>query len=328
MDHLEDAGELDVRRLGTWIESRNWSELVGAGTASQIDRPAQWSEDEIFERLTTALRELGLAGGRVGTDLRLAPRWISPRLESVAPGATWVDLTGPLFELRSVKSPMEIAVIREGVRVQEIALRAVLDAFAPGVTRRGLDLAFASAVVANAAPDAPPPESWMLSTLTLRGTRVGVAEASTVLKTDCGVRIGGYTTDGGRTACLAPVPQGVADAHRILAAGHAVGRSAIRPGVRACDVFAAMESAIRGSGVHGYSRGHYGHSVGVSGFTEEPPFIAAADETVLRTGMVLAIETPLYAGDLGAFQIEDLVLVTADGSEVLNELPHDLTVVD
>jgi Xaa-Pro aminopeptidase len=258
----------------------------------------------------------------------LAPLWIAPRLEPIAPGATFVDITGPLFDLRSVKSPTEIAIIREGVRVQEIALRAVLDAFAPGVTRQALDLAFASTVAASAAPEAPTPESWMLSTLTLGGPRIGIAEASTLLKTDCGVRISGYTTDGGRTACLAPVPREVANAHRILAAGHEVGRNAIRPGMRACDVFAAMESSIRGGGVPGYSRGHYGHSIGLSGFTEEPPFIAATDETVLQAGMVLAIETPLYAGDLGAFQIEDLVLVTRDGSEVLNKLPHDLLVID
>jgi Xaa-Pro dipeptidase len=43
--------------------------------------------------------------------------------------------------------------------------------------------------------------------------------------------------------------------------------------------------------------------------------------------MVLAVETPLYAGDLGAFQLEDLVLVTPDGSELLNQLPHDLLVI-
>ena len=73
-----------------------------------------------------------------------------------------------------------------------------------------------------------------------------------------------------------------------------------------------------------YTRGHLGHSVGIYPPCEQPPFICADDETELEPHMVMCLETPLYVGGLGAFQIEDMILITPDGHEVLTQLPRDM----
>jgi Xaa-Pro aminopeptidase len=98
----------------------------------------------------------------------------------------------------------------------------------------------------------------------------------------------------------------------------------MRPGALASDVFEAADAYMHGHGYPGYRRGHFGHSVGLDSFHEEPPFLAAEDRTPLKQGMVFAVETPFYGADLGPIMLEDLVLVTADGAEFVTHLPRTL----
>lgn len=84
---------------------------------------------------------------------------------------------------------------------------------------------------------------------------------------------------------------------------------------------------MHAEGYPGYRRGHFGHSIGLDSFHEEPPFLGADDTDVLETGMVLAVETPFYGGDLGPIMIEDLVHVTGSGVEYLTALPRELRAI-
>ncbi len=78
----------------------------------------------------------------------------------------------------------------------------------------------------------------------------------------------------------------------------------------------------------GYQRGHFGHSVGASVGSEEWPFISAGSDIVIEPGMVLAFETPFYGNGVGALMIEDQMLVTETGVEVMNTLPRALVRID
>ncbi len=95
----------------------------------------------------------------------------------------------------------------------------------------------------------------------------------------------------------------------------------------ASTIFGIAQSYIRGHGYPSFTRGHYGHSLGIDTFHEEPPYIAADDHTPLEVDMVLAIETPAYSADVGAIMIEDLIHLKADGIERLHRLPRELRVV-
>ena len=77
-------------------------------------------------------------------------------------------------------------------------------------------------------------------------------------------------------------------------------------------------------GFETYGRGHFGHGVGASIWSEEWPFIAAGSDAVLEPGMVLAFETPWYIEGLGGFIIEDQVLITATGCEVMAPSPREM----
>jgi Xaa-Pro aminopeptidase len=85
-------------------------------------------------------------------------------------------------------------------------------------------------------------------------------------------------------------------------------------------------AAVRESGFPSYARGHFGHGLGASIWSEEWPYTAADSEVVLEAGMVMAFETPWYVDGIGGVIIEDMLLITEDGAETLAgaTLPHDL----
>jgi Xaa-Pro dipeptidase len=160
---------------------------------------------------------------------------------------------------------------------------------------------------------------------TLAGGRL--APGCTV-KFDAQVRVSHYFSDVGRTFVVgAPLPE----QRRIyegLMEAHERARERLRPGVRVCDVFQAAMEPLRKRGFRRYSRGHFGHSIGLDPKCEEPPFVSAVETRPLEPGMVLSIETPFYCRGLASIQLEDVCLITAEGHEALTRLPRELVAVD
>ncbi|MGI8475876.1 MAG: M24 family metallopeptidase, partial [Thermomicrobiales bacterium] len=105
--------------------------------------------------------------------------------------------------------------------------------------------------------------------------------------------------------------------HAALAAAHA----AVVPGATFAEVHARGSEAMRAAGFASYSRGHLGHSVGLTQRFEEPPFIAADEPREIVAGMMLSLELPYDVYGVGAFQLERMLLVTADGHEAIDRLP-------
>lgn len=107
----------------------------------------------------------------------------------------------------------------------------------------------------------------------------------------------------------------------IVAKAQAAAIAAIRPGVKACDVDRAARQVIENAG-YGDRFGHaLGHGIGMQ--VHESPMLRQNVETPLRAGMVVTVEPGIYLPGKGGVRIEDDVLVTPDGCEVLSRLPRD-----
>jgi Xaa-Pro aminopeptidase len=136
-----------------------------------------------------------------------------------------------------------------------------------------------------------------------------------VLRTDFGMSWPGhYLSDVARTAFVGKVTPAQRDLHGRLEEVHQGIIAFMKPGVVAADVFAHAQKLFGGVGVN-FDFPHVGHSIGLG--LHENPMMHPFDHTVLRAGMVFMIE-PLVVGEDGIYHVEDMVVVTETGSDVLS----------
>jgi Xaa-Pro dipeptidase len=332
------SGIRDVRPFRLWPEIRDaqmLQEPLGSGEA-ETPRPAQFDEGEQDEIVRGLLGDRGLLGARIGTDLRYMLHDSYRRLSALAPEAECVDFTNDMYELRSIKHPFEVERLRRATELSEAGIRFAVEELRPGMSATDMRHRYLMGVV-KAAMDDPRYEGysdyWILPAV---GAGVGVGVDSErdeglkegdLVKFDCGTTVGGYRGDGGRTFVYEKAKPAAERLFGVLQEAHDRACEAIRPGVEVGEIFRIAQDHITGNGYPRFRRGHYGHSLGIDTFHEEPPYVSEGERTLIQPGMVLAIETPAYTTDAGAIMIEDLVHVLPEGIERLHKLPHELGVV-
>ncbi|MEQ3551802.1 Xaa-Pro peptidase family protein [Pseudonocardia nematodicida] len=330
------SGFDDVRDYQVWVELRDAESLGTTAHDACGVRPAQFDRAEQDALLRGILADRGLLGGRIGTDLRFVLHDTVQRVAAFAPDLSWHDMTDELYELRAVKYDFEVDRLRRATELSEAGMLHAAHGAAAGMTALDMRHLYVQGVVERAMSDeryAGYSDHWVLPAVG-SGTKIGVDSERShplgdgdLIKFDCGTTVGGYRGDGGRTFAFRSVPPAAERLYGVLAEAHERARAVIAPGVAIKEIFDAAQTHIRTHGYPAFTRGHYGHSLGIDTFHEEPPYISADEDRPLLPGMVLAVETPAYSSDTGAIMIEDLVLVTRDGHELLHTLPHELTVV-
>ncbi|MXN17884.1 M24 family metallopeptidase [Pseudooceanicola sp. GBMRC 2024] len=290
-------------------------------------RPETFDAAAVFGLLHDLLCDRGLGRARIGVDLEFLPAADFALLRRLLPTARWSDGSDVLRRLRAIKTPREIACLRQASEASEAGLAHMAARARPGLTRSALERLWRDGAEAHAARAGQ----------TISGLRAGISVGANLVssdpvlatgdlvKADMGVAIGGYLSDGTRTFSLGPAPQAARDLFTVLEESFDAGAALLRPGTPLGEVHAAVLDRARRLGLASYQRGHFGHSVGASCGSEEWPFISAGNPEPIEPGMVLAFETPFYAHGLGALMIEDQFLITREGAEPMNRLPRGLT---
>ncbi len=124
---------------------------------------------------------------------------------------------------------------------------------------------------------------------------------------DISASVGGYWSDITRQVVLGEPPEEYARVYALVAAAHAAGVAASRPGATASEVDAATLSVLHGGGYRQWASGRTGHGIGLD--VHEAPSIVAGDDTVLEAGMVITIEPGVYLDGHFGIRIEDTVVV-------------------
>lgn len=326
----------DVRTYPMWVETNGYADILIEPTDNKA-RPTQWREEDIDRTLVAALESLGLTSGRVGTDLRHLPHHTFERLRRIAPEVEWVDMTDEMYRIRALKLPFEIERLRAAAQLAEAGMVSAAGRAHAGATLADVRSWFFEGVAAESRTDPKYAEFSDLWVIPGMGKQAMIASATTLttsdaagmregdlLKFDCGTTIGGYRSDHGRTFVLGePAPE-AAELYAHLSMAHSLAVESMAPGALMSVVFQTAAGYMHKHGYPGYRRGHYGHSIGLDSFHEEPPYLGPDESAVFEVGMVFAVETPFYGSDLGPIMLEDLVLITNDGSEYLTSLPRGL----
>jgi Xaa-Pro aminopeptidase len=325
----------DIRTYRMWVENRDLDVITGpAGGEAKISRPPQWNPDEIDETVATMLEERGLSAGTIGIDLRYVYADTLFRLQQNNPECQFVDITGMLYGLRAIKYPQEIELHRSAARLFEAGLRRAIDEAREGQSAQAIKYNYQAGALEAAMADPGLSTGHggefqsaygfiSAGTGSSFGDRSGL-HSGDLIKFDCGVAVGGFYSDCGRTFAYGRATADQRRIHDALAEAHAAAREVMQPGTSISTVYHTADEVMRAHGFPGYSRGHYGHSIGLDTFVEEPPFISANEHSELQPGMLLCLEAPYYSASTGSYQIEDMILITETGHENFNTLSYDL----
>ena len=274
--------------------------------------------------LRTGVAMAGLVGRRIGIE----PDACSSAIRRALTGVVYLDdATAILASARSVLDATGRARLLGNVAVIEQALYAATTTAAPGVTERAIAAA-AHATVCEAVGRAVRFAGNMGSgprSLDPNG-RPGARrlKLGETFYLDLYPDLGLYSADLTRCFSLGAPSLDVRRVHCALEDALAAAVEAVRPGVTASAIDAAVRRVLAAHGLLAYFPHHSGHGLGL--FLPEPPRLAPDDETPLVAGMALAIEPGVYLPGVGGLRLEVNVGVTGDGCEIFGHMPPELLV--
>jgi Xaa-Pro aminopeptidase len=235
----------------------------------------------------------------------------------------------PLIEqARMIKDGDEIAALRRAVLLGTSLFDTVLENVQPGVKETDVAASMEFKARQSAA------EGMSFETIIASGRRSalphGRASGAPIssggfVVCDFGVILGGYCSDMTRTLYVGRPPEQARGFYHAVREAQQAALEAVRPGVAVGEVDRAARKLLKKAGLGRYFTHSTGHGVGIE--IHEPPRIAAGESEVLRTGMVITIEPGAYVPGKWGVRIEDMVLVTEHGPEVLTPTTKELIAI-
>ncbi|MEV6911684.1 Xaa-Pro peptidase family protein [Amycolatopsis sp. NPDC051071] len=295
------ADELGIEVV-TWVDGDNAYELV----ADRLGKPGRVAVSDF----TPALHVLAFRG---------------------ALGDAEQTLAGPIVrELRMRKDAAEIKALRDaGAAIDRVHAR-VHEWLRPGRTEAevGADITaaiveeghtHADFVIVGSGPNGASPHHDVSERVIERGDVVVVDIGGPIAE--------GYNSDSTRTYAVGePRDADVAETYAVLQRAQRTAVEAVRPGVTAEAIDAAARDIIDEAGFGEFFIHRTGHGIGLD--VHEEPYIIKGNALPLEPGMAFSVEPGIYQPNRWGARIEDIVVVTEDGVESVNQRPHDLIVLD
>ncbi|CAN5549981.1 Xaa-Pro peptidase family protein [soil metagenome] len=259
---------------------------------------------------------------RLGIEARTMTVAVRDELADKLEGVTLVPTSDVVEGLRRVKDPDEVAAIRRAVRLGDETFDWILERLAPGRTEREVALDLEVRMRSEGADDVsfePIVGSGAMSAHIHHTPSDRVLAAGDLVLMDFGALVDGYCSDLTRTVVLGRASERQKEIYATVLEAQSKGIAGVAAGARSADVDAAARGFIAQAG-HGDAFGHgLGHGVGLD--IHEAPRLARTSDDSLAAGDVVTVEPGIYHGGWGGIRIEDCVLVTADGAEVLGSAP-------
>lgn len=240
-------------------------------------------------------------------------------------GVEVVPQSGLVESLRQIKDRHEIAETRQAVRYAQRAFAILRATLRPERTEKELadDLEHQLRLLGASGCAFPPivaagPRAALPHA---RPTNAQVGQDGLIL-VDWGAQARRYRSDLTRVLVRARIPPKLERVYGVVLRAQLQAIDAIRPGVRACDVDQVARKVIADAGFGKHFGHSLGHGVGLD--IHEAPRLGARNQLPLQPGMVVTVEPGIYLPGWGGVRIEDDVLVTSDGHEVLSSVPKDL----
>lgn len=303
-----DRGEVPVDKIERSRAIATGAKVSELGTFASMEKA-----------LAKAMKDLSITGGRIAVD---HPR-VEAALSKAAPKATTVSADDALRRIRPVKSANEIQLMRMASAGNVAAAIEAVKTVRAGAGYRDLRAEFFAAAARRGQRGV-----FMVVDRTSDELYEDTFRDGQAFLIDCVSEYDGYHGDYGRTVFVGEPRKAMRDATKAMAIGWDSIREQLRPGMKFSEIQALGQNALR-SANKTYNIPFAPHSVGMFhtdhvGYSGLPP----REDIVLEAGMILSIDCPLIeSGVGGSAHLEDLMLITADGSEPIHDIGHQTITV-
>ncbi len=290
------------------------------GLATEI----RTSKTQTVDFLAEILGKLGMK--RIGFESAYTTVGTHQSLAEKVTELTLTPSAGLVEELRQIKDSEEITAIRDAIYLAERGYAVLRALMLPDMTEREVAhelehamrrfgaLRAAFEPIVGVGPQAALPH--------YRAGLHSLQEAPFVLIDWGAVEPGGYHSDLTRVIATSKIPPKLDKLHRVVMNARQAALDAIRPGVACQQVDAAARKVIDDAGFGKYFGHGLGHGIGLE-IHESTRFSPISKDT-LQPGMILTVEPGIYLPGFGGVRLEDDVLVTRDGYELLSSVPLEL----
>jgi Xaa-Pro aminopeptidase len=279
------------------------SKVVIANTSALV-AAAKWIADH-------NLRDIGIEAEHMTVGMRSALRRMLP------PGTRLRETRSEVESIRMVKDKEELQRIREAAQLGSSLVDTALGAIRPGVS----EIEVAAEMEYDARQKGA--EAMSFDTIVASGVRSalphGRASSASIQRgfvvLDFGVILAGYCSDKTRTVYVGKPTARDRQIYEAVREAQQAAIDTVRAGITAGEVDSAARSVLKRAKLDKHFTHSTGHGVGLE--IHEPPRIGSNQTETLRAGMVITIEPGVYVVGQGGVRIEDMVIVTDQGCEVL-----------
>jgi Xaa-Pro aminopeptidase len=275
--------------------------------------------------LREVVAELGLR--RVGFEAHHLPYAFWQAFQESLDGVAEFVPAPPITDrLRMVKDPDELEKLRASIALNDAAFAHLARQVGEGSSERELAWELERFVRTHGGEDVS------FDPITVGGPNTAMPHAvpsdrrvcaDELVLFDIGAKLHGYCSDMTRTFAVGAVSPKLEEVWRVVLGGQQAAIEAVRPGMTGKEVDAVARQHIADAGYGEQFTHGLGHGVGLE--IHEPPWITSSRGVdVLEPGMVFSIEPGVYLPEVGGVRIEDLVLLTEHGAEVLSRSPKQL----
>ncbi len=300
-------------------DSRYWTQSEVEVKGSQIVHYRRKMEGIFSLMLDLKLRKIGFESAFLPFS---AHQFLTERLP---PEARLIPLEEEIKNIRALKDKQELGLLSTCVKIASEAYLEILESLREGVVEREAALEMEWSMKRKGA------EALAFDIIIASGKRSalphGKASSKTVEKgdfvlIDFGSESNGYHSDQTRTVVCGTPSSEQPKIYQIVKEAHDKAIERVRLGIPIGEVDAAARDHIRNQGYGEYFGHGLGHGIGLA--VHEDPVVNSENKGLVQEGMVFTIEPGIYIPDWGGVRIEDMVLVTSHGAELLTYLPTEL----
>jgi len=322
-----------------------WEAAREMSCISNIRYYIEWPEKEapygIFSLLKDFVTEHNVDSSCIGIEEQALTFSQFNELKRTFPKSQYLNAQSILEEMRMIKSPEEIELMRkcgqvaisgvdaatkraaEGVKEYEITLAAMEAGTKEAACLMGKQKTFISPIIHGIQMIA---SGKRTSVVHARPLTRAVKSGDMLMMCFCELAFfQGYRLGFTRMLAMKKIPEGIERMYQVVLEAQAEVLATIKPGVKASDLDSMSRAIISRSGYGDYLAHRTGRGVGL-GYVERPE-IKEGDETILEPGMSFTVEPAIYVPGKGGVRVEDTIVVTSNGYEELTTYPKEIRVV-